>query len=81
MTILHLLISASWEAHPEVLEMIELQRRGMTSSTNARPAGQVDKGGESVMAIGDQTTNERGNEPPVVVGNKFELPKELHSVS
>ena len=81
MTILRLLISASWEAHPEVLEMIELQRRGITSSTNARSAGQVDEGGESVMAIGDQTTNERDSELPVVVGNKFELPEVLHSVS
>lgn len=66
----------NWEVHPEVSDMIELQKRGMTSSSSSSrdlkskgveivASGEVKDHTDSASGVAAAQTN--------VVGNKFEL--------
>ena len=67
---------ANWEGHPEVSNMIELQKGGMTSS---RPAGEdeVSHGegqGEPILAASQaQDSKAHVQQVPASSGNKFQL--------
>ena len=62
----------NWEMDPEVSDMIELQKRGMTSSRDLKSKGvEIVAGGE----VKDHTNSASGVAAAQinVVGNKFEL--------
>ena len=65
----------NWEVHPEVSDMIELQKIGMTSSSDLESKGAEIAGGEIKDYTNSTSSGVAGAQMKVIVsvGNKFEL--------